>query len=734
MEQIFGYIDHLVFKNNDNGFTVAKLKQAGKKELATITGNLDGIEPGEELRLQGDWVTTAPHGKQFSVQSVRADAPKDEPAIFKYLTSGAFKGIGPSFASKIIARFGNDTLKIIDENPQILSDIPGLGKKRLEGIIDCFSEQKAFRDLIFFLQNYDISRNTARRIFKIFGNKAAEKIRENPFSLARNIPGFGFKTADTIAYKIGILSDSSIRIRAGIEFVLISMSDDGHTCCPQNLLIEKTQEMLSDQETCAPLIEASLILTYIDALIFDQRLFRADLNEEATIWLKGFWLCEQGIAAEMKRIEHAESQLRTIDHDKAIKWAEETLKIDLADLQKIAVSQSLSEKIHIITGGPGTGKSTVTKAIIRITEKLSRSIILSAPTGRAAKRITEITRRRASTIHGLLQYDFRERSFRKNKEHPLVCDLIIIDEASMIDTALMYHLLKAIPSNTRLIFIGDIYQLPSVGPGNVLKDLIASKSVSVTHLTEIFRQAHDSRIIVNAHRINSGLFPDFSPQDKCDFLFYKHADPQEALDFIVELASKKIPARYNFDVFDDIQILSPMKKGILGITNLNKALQQTINPQTFSLIKNGEKFSLGDKVMQMKNNYNKEVFNGDIGRISSLDTENRMAVVSFDDKQIPYNFSELDELSLAYATSIHKYQGSESTCVIIPVHTSHFMMLHRNLLYTAVTRGRRLVVLVGMGKAIAIAVSRDGFKQRKTGLESALQAKTIPIDPLLQIN
>lgn len=554
---------------------------------------------------------------------------------------------------------------------------------------------------MIFLQKYGISPTFAQKIYKIYGDQALETIQENPFVLAREVKGIGFKTADSIAEKLGIPKDATQRIDAGIEYTLLELSEEGNTCYPMKDLCEKAQEMLTAD-----------VSFRIDALIEEQRIVR----EQDCIWIKGLWLCEQGIARELKRIQQGRCRLRDVEKERAVSWAEKQLGIQLAAQQKEAVKASLSEKFHIITGGPGTGKSTIIKAILAITEKLTRQIILAAPTGRAAKRMSEITKKEAFTIHSLLQYDFNQKGFRRNRENPLTCDLIVIDEASMIDTSLMYHLLKAIPNHARVRLIGDIHQLPSVGPGNVLKDLIASRKVPVTELSEIFRQAAGSRIITNAHRINRGEFPDLSIETKGDFFFLKAEEPQEALEKIVHLVSQRLPQFYHLHAIDEIQVLAPMKKGIIGTENLNRVLQQALNPQQEALLHGGTRFGVSDKVMQIRNDYNKEVYNGDIGRISKIDREEQQLCVTFDGKEVLYPFSDLDELVLAYATSVHKYQGSECPCVVIPVHTTHFMMLHRNLLYTAITRGKRLVVLVGTGKAIAIAVSNDDVKKRHTGL------------------
>ncbi len=701
MEQVFGFIERITFYNEENGFTVVRLKMPKRNDLVTAVGSMPNVQPGESVRLQGNWKSNKAHGMQFEVKECFIEAPQDVVGIQKYLESGMVKGIGPTYAARIVERFKEKTLEIIDHSPEMLLDVEGIGKKRVEKIQKCWSDQKAIRNVMVFLQKYGVSPAFAQKIYKTYGDQSIEQIQVNPFALAREIRGVGFKTADGLAEKLGFPKDATQRIDAGIEYVLLELSEEGNTCFPTEELCVKAQEMLGIS-----------INDRLDVLVAEERI----VKEKGFVWLKRLWLCEQGIIRELKRLQFASSRLRVVDAEKAVVWVEENLHIKLAEQQKVAVQHALAEKFMIITGGPGTGKSTITKAILAITEKLSRQIILAAPTGRAAKRMSEITKREASTIHSLLQFDFSAKGFKRNKENPLVCDLIIIDEASMIDTSLMYSLLRAIPDHARVILVGDIHQLPSVGPGNVLKDLINSGKLVVSELTEIFRQAAGSRIITNAHLINKGEFPDLSVQDRSDFFFLKAEEPQEALEKIVMLVSQRLPKFYKLNPIDDIQVLTPMKRGVIGTENLNHALQLALNPQQDVIMHAGSKFGVSDKVMQIRNDYTKEVYNGDIGRIKSINREEEELTVTFDTKDVIYPFFDLDELVLAYATSVHKYQGSECPCVVIPVHTTHFTMLHRNLLYTAVTRGKRLVVLVGTGKAIAIAVSQDDVKKRHTGL------------------
>jgi len=716
MEQINGYIERITFHNSENGYTVAQLQQDKKSSLVCIVGYLPGIQPGETIRCYGAWKNHLVHGRQFEIANYQVEAPADLIGIKKYLGSGLIKGIGKKYAERIVDLFGVETLNIIEENPEKLLQIPGLGAKRLEKIKHCWVEQKAIRQVMVFLQGHGVSPSYAQKIFKYYGSESVKKVKENPYALAKDIFGIGFKTADVVAEKIGIGKESHQRIEAGIEFVLFQLSGDGHVCYPVKEFLLEAEKIL---EVAPELIEARL-----EPLKNENRIEIADLIScgefRKFIWVKPLHSAENGIGRELRRLHRAQSLLRSIDADKAIEWVQQQLHIELATNQKQAVICAITGKIHIITGGPGTGKSTITNAILTITEKLTQKIQLVAPTGRAAKRMSEITHKKASTIHSLLEFDFKAGGFKKNRQNPLDCDLIIVDEASMIDTYLMFSLLKALPDHARVIFVGDINQLPSVGPGNVLKDIITSRTIPVTILNEIFRQAAGSAIVTNAHLINRGQFPRLYNGQDSDFFFIESAENENVLNEIVKLVSQRLPNRYGFDPKKEIQVLAPMKKGIIGTMNLNTALQQILNPQGMSLVRGAQKFQVGDKVMQLRNDYKREVFNGDIGFIESIDVEEQQLIIRIDDKDVIYDYSDLDELTLAYAISIHKFQGSECPCIVMPVHTSHFMLLHRNLLYTGITRGKRLVVLVGTKKALAIAVKNDDVQKRYTGLQQTL--------------
>lgn len=716
MDEIFGYIERITFQNPENGYTVAQLKESKSKELICIVGSMPALQPGETIRGQGLWKQHLVFGRQFVIEKYKSEAPADIIGIRKYLGSGLVKGIGVKYAGRIVDAFGEDTLNIIDKYPERLLEVEGLGKKRVESIHSCWAQQKSIRDVMIFLQSNGVSPAYAQKVYKHYGNDSIKKVKENPYQLSRDINGIGFKSADKIAQAMGIAKDAPGRVDAGIEFALLDCSDEGHVCSPIAEFLKLSQDLLE--------VSQELIESRFQTLSEDNRIEIGEMVFEGAmtrfIWLKRLFLSEVGISRQLTRLRRSPCQLREIDTQKAIDWVQNTLNIKLAPNQQKAVSQALSEKVQIITGGPGTGKSTITKAILAITEKLTDKIMLAAPTGRAAKRMSEITGKKARTLHSLLEYDFKVGKFKKGLDSPLDCDLIVVDEASMIDTSLMYSILRAIPSHARVIFVGDINQLPSVGPGNVLKDMIDSRCLPVTTLTEIFRQAAGSRIITNAHRINSGTFPDISNVSDSDFFFMDVETPEDVLKNIVALVGQRLPKKYGFDPLNDIQVLAPMKRGIIGTENLNIVLQQHLNPKDNALLWSGKRFLPGDKVMQIRNDHKREVYNGDIGRIHSIDTVDQQVTVIFEEREVLYEYSDLDELVLAYATSVHKYQGSECPCIIMPIHTTHFKLLHRNLLYTGVTRGKKLVVLVGTKKAIFLAVKNDEVKRRHTGLCQAL--------------
>lgn len=703
MELLEGTVHSIVFAKEEEGFAIARLSTKNSKDPITITGTLPSLQIGEGLLCQGVWKTHAQYGKQFEVHSFEACIPSDLIGMQKYLESGAIKGIGPSYAKKLLDHFGLGTFKIIDEEPHRLSEVPGIGAKRVTQILSCWQDQRAIRDIMVFLRGHQVSAGYAHKIYRAYKEKSIEKVSENPFALTKEIFGIGFKTADKIAESLGIHKDSPRRIDAGIEFVFQELTGEGHTCFPKIEFIKIAQETLD--------VPLSIIEERLAFLLTQKNL----IEEKGRIWIERTYRMEKEIAEEVKRLLITPSTLRSVDTHKAVKWVEEQLRIMLATEQALAVEEGVRQKFMIITGGPGTGKSTITKAILRISEKLSSKILLAAPTGRAAKRLSEITHKKAFTIHALLEMDFVSRQFKKNKQNPLSCELLIIDEASMIDTALLYSLLKAVPSQCRVILIGDVDQLPSVGAGKVLKDFIDAKAVPTFRLKRIFRQAAHSRIVTNAHKVNQGCFPDLSSIPGSDFIFLDRQSPEE---IAREVLKQVLEQERTFP--GKVQLLVPMRKGSVGIDHFNTLLQNALNPSPTPLLRMGKSFHLKDKVMQIRNNYQKEVYNGDIGFITAIDEEEGQLEVSFDDRPVIYEFTELDELVLAYAVSIHKYQGSESDCILIPLHTGHFKLLNKNLLYTAITRGKKLVVLIGMVKAIAIAVRTTSSQERHTGLKDRL--------------
>ncbi|NGX39377.1 MAG: ATP-dependent RecD-like DNA helicase [Chlamydiae bacterium] len=705
MEELFGTVDSILFSGEDTGFVVAKVKEPKKREVTPIVGTLPGIQVGESIRCQGIWKHHPKHGIQFEVRSFETEIPTDLLGIQRYLESGMIKGIGPAYAERIVKKFGVDTLQVIDKKPQKLLMVSGIGEKRIEHIIRCWDEQKEIRNVMIFLRGNGVSPSFAQKIFKNYGQESIAKLKENPYRMAQEIAGIGFKTADQIAQNLGILPDASMRICSGIQHLLWELTSEGHVCYPKNELIPAAAKLLE--------IDVDKVAPQMLALKEEGKI----IEEGEKIWIKPLFLSEVGIARELRRLEQSPCSLRQVDAPKALDWVEEKLRIRLAEQQKEGILHAVSDKLLILTGGPGTGKSTITKAILRISEKLTQKIFLAAPTGKAAKRLSEITYRKAFTIHSLLEMDFKRGGFKKGKDNPLLCDLIIVDEASMIDTYLMHNLLKAIPSTARVIFVGDIDQLPSVGPGNVLRDIIESETLPVVRLTEIFRQAKGSHIITNAHKINNGEFPWLGGEK--DFRFIEKETPEEVGEAIVQLMTKGLQ---EFNLKNEIQVLCPMKRGIIGTENLNQVLQGVLNPSDSPLMKMGRRFHKGDKVMQIRNNYQKETFNGDVGFITEIDSSDQIVYVEFDRKKVAYEFLELDELILAYAVSIHKYQGSECPCVILPIHTTHFKLLHRNLLYTGITRGKKRVILVGTKKAIAIAVRTEEVQKRHTGLVTQVQS------------
>ena len=723
LAELQGQIERITYTNEENGFTIARLKVYGQRDLVTVVGNLMAPTPGEILKMKGEWADHAKYGGQFKIVQYKTTVPASVYGITKYLGSGLIKGIGPVMAKRIVKQFGKETLDVIENDIEKLAEIDGIGKKRIGMIKNAWEDQKEIREVMLFLQTHNVSSGYATKIFKHYGNRSIQVVKENPYRLATDIFGIGFVTADHIAEKLGFSKDSELRAEAGILYVLHQLADEGHVYYPYEALVKKCQEILA--------VDREVLVKAFGTIAVDKRIVIEDLNEhieefaenKKAVYLAKFHVSETGIATRLKRLVKAPGSIREIDPDKAIEWVQKQLAITLAGRQVEAVKCAVANKVMVITGGPGTGKTTIINAILKIFSTLKVNIMLAAPTGRAAKRMTEATGHKAKTIHRMLEYSIRKGGFRKNVDYPLDCDLLIVDEASMIDTILMHHLLKGIPPTATFILVGDVDQLPSVGAGNVLKDIIASGAIPVVELNEIFRQAKESLIIINAHKINSGLLPSPKQSDNKldDFYFIEQEDPAEVVRIILELTKERIPERFGFDAVDDIQVLTPMHKGIVGAGNLNVELQSTLNPGQGGVMRGNRNYRLNDKVMQIKNNYDKEVFNGDIGRITRIDEDARKVTISFDGRDRAYEYTDLDEIILAYAVSVHKSQGSDYHAVIIPIVTQHYILLQRNLIYTAITRGRKLVVMVGTRKALAIGVKNDKTKRRYTYLRYRLE-------------
>jgi len=723
LSTVQGQIERVTFYNEETDFSIVRLKAPGYRDLITLVGTMMAPTPGQVVRAVGEWTNHPKFGEQFKVIRYTTLVPATTAAIEKYLGSGLIKGIGPVMARRLVRAFGKDTLDIIEKDIDRLIEVEGIGRKRVEMIQKAWAEQKEIREVMLFLQGHGVSSGYAAKIFKHYGNQSIDVVKENPYRLAMDIFGIGFVTADKIAGNLGFTKDSDVRAEAGVIYVLSQLSDEGHVYYPYEGLIETCCEILEVDRQIVERGVASLSAQRKVVIDISKEAENDEIDQGRPVYLTQFHICEAGIASRLKSLLGSPFTRRKIDSEKALEWVQKELSLSLAPAQVEAVKCAVESKVMVITGGPGTGKTTIINAALKILGRIGVDILLAAPTGRAAKRMTEATGREAKTIHRLLEFSPQTGGFKKNEDHPLKCDLLVIDEASMIDTVLMYHLLKAVPLNATLILVGDVSQLPSVGPGNVLKDIISSRAVPVVQLTEIFRQAKDSAIIVNAHLINRGVIPqlDASGREPTDFYFIQKEEPQEALNFIIELVSGRIRKAFGFDSFDDVQVLTPMNRGTVGTSNLNIELQKVLNPREDGITRGAASLRVGDKVMQIRNNYEKEVYNGDIGRIARIDTENHEVRIAFDGRVVAYEFSELDDIVLAYAVSVHKSQGSEYPCVIIPLLTQHYVLLQRNLIYTAVTRGKRMVILVGSKKAVAIAVKNDKTQKRYTGLQDRLK-------------
>ena len=699
-------VERITFQNAENGYSVMKVKVKGYDDLVTLVGNLLEVPAGAVLLCEGEWRVDKRYGQQFQCETWEEVMPATAYGIEKYLGSGLVKGIGPKFAKLIVGHFGTDTIEVIETDIERLYEVPGIGKKRVEKIRESWEKQKDIKNVMLFLQGFGVSTAYAAKIYRQYGKESIDNVKENPYRLADDIWGIGFKTADGIARKMGYEMNDERRLRSGLIYTLNQLADEGHCYAEEEQLTATAKQLLEADEECIRTAMTHAIET-------------EDLMLDGTaIYLPPFYYAECGTANRLNTLVHTKEagSIFTARFDLAKLQRETGIEYD--EVQVEAIRQAIASKVMVLTGGPGTGKTTTTKAIIAALQSAGMRILLAAPTGRAAKRMSEATGMEAKTIHRLLEYNPQD-GYKRNDENPLEGDALIVDECSMIDIILMNNLTKALPTTMRLVLVGDIDQLPSVGAGNVLRDIIDSGVIPVVRLTRIFRQAQSSRIVMSAHAINRGCFPDISNGQHTDFFFMKQEEPEKVAETIVSLVCDRLPKAYR-QPNANIQVLTPMQRGVVGAANLNMALQQALNHNTAALVRGGYTFKEGDRVMQLRNNYDKDVYNGDLGYVRSVDMEERTLTVDFDGQMVEYEASELDELTLAYATTIHKSQGSEYPIVVMPVLMTHYVMLQRNLIYTGITRAKKICVLVGQTKALAYAIHNMKVLKRNTRLKERL--------------
>jgi len=747
-DQLRGTVERITYYSEESGYSVIRLNVEGQPDLVTVVGNLPEVNPGESLRLEGIWTTHPQYGRQFKAERCEQILPATVEGIKRYLGSGLVKGVGPVTAARIVQRFGTDTLRVLDEEPRRLREALGVGPKRAAAVVKAWEEQRHIREVMLFLQSHGVTTGLAVKIYKTYGDDALQVVQEDPYRLARDIWGVGFKTADKIARDLGLPPDAPSRVQAGVAYALSQLADEGHVYAPEEELVAETTRLLD--------VPPDLVNAAIEDLDAEEVVRRETLlypspspspalgrppplpsppmggkkggyavREEQAVYLAPFYYGEIGVTHRLQAlVESPATRLlpfRSVDWDALLDQVTRDSAIELSTEQREAVRAALTRKVTVLTGGPGTGKTVSVRTVIGALEALRCRYALCAPTGRAAKRLSEATDRPAKTVHRLLEYSPQE-AFRRNEENPLEVDCLVVDEASMLDLLLTNHLLKAVDPAAHVLFVGDVDQLPSVGAGDVLRDIIASGRAAVVRLTTIFRQAAGSGIVVNAHRVNRGQMPILNQFG--DFYFFSKEDPQEAADLLVDVVQRRIPRKFGLDPVDQVQVLAPMYRGACGVANLNARLQEALNPASARKIERrlgGRAFRVGDKVMQVRNNYLRDVYNGDIGRVTGIDPVEQTLTVTIDDRPVIYDWGETDELVHAFAVSVHKSQGSEYPAVVIPLLTQHYLLLQRNLLYTAITRAKRLVVLVGTRRAIGIAVRNAKVRERHSGLSVRLR-------------
>jgi len=713
-EYLSGNIERITYHNSDNGFCVLRVKVKGHKDLVTVTGSVPSISAGEYIKCSGIWHNDRNHGKQFKADFLKSLPPDTLEGIERYLGSGLIKGIGAHFAKRLVSAFGDKVFDVIENKPDLLSTVEGIGKIRAQSICTNWQDQKIIREIMIFLQSHGVGTTRATRIYKTYGEKAIEIVSKNPYQLAKDIRGIGFVSADAIAGNLGIAKNSLVRARAGVAHVLLEATADGHCGLPREILIKNSQKLLE--------IDKDLIELAIAEEIKLKSLVTDTLNNINTVFLTSYYVYEKNIAKILLNLAKSPVLWEKTDTSTIIPLVEKELNIKLAESQKLAIEKALDNRLTVITGGPGTGKTTLVNSLLKTLATKNLNIKLCAPTGRAAKRLSESTGLEATTIHRLLEIDSAYGGFKRNAESPLSCDYLVIDETSMVDVPLFYSLLKALPLHSSLLLVGDVDQLPSVGAGQVLKDIISSKAVSTVKLTEIFRQAATSNIITTAHLINKGIIPNLNPsKNESDFYFIEAEHGDDIINKIIAMIKDRIPKKFNLNPIQDIQLLCPMQRGGAGARSLNVELQKVLNPNYSSgILKFGQIFAVGDKIMQTENNYDKETYNGDIGIISAINEQDQEITTNFYNRDVIYDYTDLDQITLAYATTIHKSQGSEYPAVIIPLTMQSYMMLRRNLIYTAITRGKQLVVIIGQKKALAMAVRDNASSQRYSKLKEWL--------------